>query len=242
MKKWALITGASGGIGSKISERLANLGYHLIMHYHSADERIFNLQKKLMDTYNNEIICLKADLSTKEGASSLLSGIYNPIDCIVHNSGLSYYGLFTEMLDEDIQKMIQVNFTSPITITKHLLPGMIARKSGRIIIISSIWGHSGASCEVVYSAVKGGLNTFVKALAKEVAPSGIYVNGIAPGAVDTNMLSLFTEEEKSLIKEEIPMNRLGRPEEIADIVSFLCTKQSSYVNGHIITASGGWHS
>ncbi|KSU85130.1 SDR family oxidoreductase [Fictibacillus enclensis] len=242
MSKWVLVTGASGGIGSSISRVLAGAGYSLILHYNQGAEQAKLLEKELVDRYQIEILLLQADLSLKEGTEKLLSSLFVPVDAVIHNSASSYYGLLTDMKQETMERMIQLNLTSPIMITKHVLPQMVKRGRGNIIAVSSVWGAAGASCEVLYSTLKGGLNTFVKAMAKEAAPSGIRVNGIAPGAVETKMMSGFSEEELQDLNDEIPAGRLGKPEEIAEIALFLLSDKSSYINGHVITASGGWHS
>ncbi|HET7658455.1 MAG TPA: SDR family oxidoreductase, partial [Bacillales bacterium] len=136
---------------------------------------------------------------------------------------------------------VQLHVSSPFLLTKELLTDMISAKNGKIIVISSIWGLVGASTEVLYSTVKGALNTFVKALAKEVAPSGISVNGIAPGAIETQMLDHLTEEEKAMLCDEIPMGRFGKPIEVADLAVFLASDSASYINGQIISINGAWH-
>ncbi|SDM65699.1 3-oxoacyl-[acyl-carrier protein] reductase [Fictibacillus solisalsi] len=242
MSKWVLVTGASGGIGSSISRVLAAAGYSLILHYNQGAEQAKQLEKELVDRYQTEILLLQADLSLKEGTEKLLSSLFVPVGAVIHNSASSYYGLLTDMEQETMERMIHLNLTSPIMITKHVLPQMVKRGKGNIIAVSSVWGAAGASCEVLYSALKGGLNTFVKAMAKEAAPSGIRVNGIAPGAVETKMMSGFSEEELQNLNDEIPAGRLGKPEEIAEIALFLLSDKSSYINGHVITASGGWYS
>ncbi|MCK6257076.1 SDR family oxidoreductase [Fictibacillus sp. KIGAM418] len=240
MSGWVLVTGASGGIGSSICRALAKNGFNLILHYHRSSRQARDLQQEVI-AFGVETLLVQADLSDPAGTDKLLSSLFMPIDTVIHNSAGAYYGLLTDMDSETVQKMVQLNLTSPILISKHLLPAMMKRGKGNIIVISSVWGSVGASCEVVYSAVKGGLNTFVKALAKEAAPNRIRVNGIAPGAVETRMMEDFTEEELNSLKEQIPEGRLGRTEEMAEIVMFLLSDRSSYINGHIISATGGWH-
>ena len=163
-----------------------------------------------------------------------------PIDLLVLNSGMSFYGLVTDMSDDDIDQMVNLHITSPFRLTQKLIPTMIRKRAGNIIVISSIWGIAGASCEVLYSMVKGGQNSFVKALAKELAPSQIRVNAIAPGAIETRMISNFSTEELTELEEEIPLGRLGQPDEIANTVSFLASKQASYITGQVISVNGGW--
>ncbi|HET7578535.1 MAG TPA: SDR family oxidoreductase [Bacillales bacterium] len=243
MGKVALITGASGGIGSAIAERFAADGYSLYLHYYRGEEAVIGLCDRLLIKASPDqmISCVQADLSSSQGHRLLLEQIHHPIETIIHNSGSGYVGLVTDMDESDVQKMVQLHVTSPFLLTKGLLPAMISDKHGKIIVVSSVWGLVGASTEVLYSTVKGALNSFVKALAKEVAPSGISVNGIAPGAVSTKMLDHLTEEEKAALQEEIPMGRFGKPEEIADLAAFLASEKASYINGEIVSINGAWY-
>ncbi|MDX8365133.1 elongation factor P 5-aminopentanone reductase [Cytobacillus sp. IB215665] len=238
--KYALITGASGGIGMEIAKKLAEEGYSLYVHYHQRKLEIDKLINGI-EQLGVHAIGIQADLSLSTGPNQLLEQIKHDIEIVIHNSGNSYFGLITDMDERDISAMVQLHVTSPFTITKALLPTMISNKRGNIVFITSIWGITGASCEVLYSMVKGGQNTFVKALAKEVAPSGIRVNGIAPGAINTAMLDIFSNEEIEGIEEEIPLGRVGTPQEIADTALFLISKKASYITGQILSVNGGWH-
>ncbi|BDG42785.1 elongation factor P 5-aminopentanone reductase [Saccharococcus caldoxylosilyticus] len=236
--KYALITGASGGIGTSIARQLAADGYGLLLHYNRRREPVEKLKKELAATH---VVPIQADLAAEDGVDVLLSQINRPVDVIVYNSGNSYYGLITDMSDELAQSMVQLHVTSPILLIKKLLPSMIAKKQGNIVIVSSIWGLTGAACEVVYSMVKGGQNAFVKALAKELAPSGIRVNAVAPGAIDTDMLRIFSQEDLQAIADDIPIGRLGTADEVAKTVSFLISDAASYITGQIISVNGGWY-
>lgn len=239
MKKTALITGASGGIGKAIAQKLAGEDYQLYLHYHKNEDSVIKLIKEL----GPEAVCkpVKADLSHQEGVKRLVRQLDHEIDLLVLNSGKSYFGLMTDIKDEEIRQMVQLQITSPYMLSKELIPHMVKRKRGNIIVISSIWGEIGASCEVLYSMVKGGQNTFVKALAKELAPSGIRVNAIAPGAVATDMLQSFSQEDLAVLQDEIPLGRIGKPEEIADAVLFLSSSHASYITGQVLSVNGGWH-
>jgi 3-oxoacyl-[acyl-carrier protein] reductase len=236
--KYALITGASGGIGTSIARQLAADGYGLLLHYNRRREPVEKLKKELASTH---VVPIQADLAAEDGVDVLLSQINRPVDVMVYNSGNSYYGLITDMSDELVQSLVQLHVTSPILLTKKLLPSMIAKKQGNIVIVSSIWGLTGAACEVVYSMVKGGQNAFVKALAKELAPSGIRVNAVAPGAIDTDMLRIFSKEDLQAIADDIPIGRLGTADEVAKTVSFLISDAASYITGQIISVNGGWY-
>ncbi|MBM7701932.1 elongation factor P 5-aminopentanone reductase [Metabacillus iocasae] len=240
MEKFALITGASGGIGTAIARQLAKDGYSLLLHYNQNEETVIALKEELKGTVQT-ILLIRADLSQQKGIESFLNQVSVPIDVLIHNSGNTLPGLITDHHNEDIDDMIHLHVTAPYKITKALLPSMIRKKEGNIVVISSIWGLTGASYEVLYSMVKGAQNTFVKALAKEVALSGIRVNAVAPGAIQTKMLSNYTEEDLVMLTEEIPMGRLGYPEEVAQAVSFLISNRSSYVIGEVLSVNGGWY-
>ncbi|MBD1379283.1 elongation factor P 5-aminopentanone reductase [Metabacillus arenae] len=237
--KYALVTGASGGIGTAICEELAERGYHLFLHYYRNKNKAEELQIKL-NAKNITSFLVDADLSSIDGVYHLQKQLHADIDVLILNSGTSYYGLITDMNDQEIDDMIQLHITSPFKLARQLLPRMVSKRAGSIVVISSIWGLSGASCEVLYSMVKGGQNSFVKALAKEVAPMNVRVNAIAPGAVKTSMLDTFSKEEISSLEEEIPIGRLAFPSEIADAVGFLVSDKSSYITGEILSVNGGW--
>ncbi|MEC1006952.1 elongation factor P 5-aminopentanone reductase [Bacillus subtilis] len=241
MNKTALITGASGGIGKSISETLAARGYNLLLHYNTNQNAAAELAEKLSQMFGVNAEILQADLSAQDGADKLTSSIVQPIDAIVLNSGRSHFGLITDVDNATVQEMVQLHVASPYMLTRNLLPGMIRNKSGAIVAVSSIWGETGASCEVLYSMAKGAQHSFVKGLAKELAPSGIRVNAVAPGAVDTNMMNQFTLAEKEEIADEIPIGRLARPQEIADATAFLLSEKASYITGQILSVNGGWH-
>ena len=161
-------------------------------------------------------------------------------DIIVNNAGISHYGLLSDVSEDDWDLVMNTNLKGMFLCTQAFLPHMISQKYGRIVNVSSVWGITGASCEVLYSTAKGGMNAFTKALAKELAPSGITVNAVAPGAVDTSMLHHMNEEDKQLLINDIPIGRLAQPEEIASLVYFVALPESGYITGQVISPNGGW--
>lgn len=239
MKKYALITGASGGIGRSLAMKLAADGYSLYLHYNQNKQSIHELLTEL-EKFTGEFIPIQADLSVPAGYLKVVDSIYS-LDCIIHNSGMAHYGLLVDLEEEMAEKLVRTHITSPLLITKELLPKMTAKKKGAIVVVSSIWGQTGAACEVAYSTVKGAQLSFVKALSKEVALSGIRVNGIAPGAIRTPMLTTFTEDDIAALNDEIPIGHLGSPENVADAVSFLLSEQAAYITGQILAVNGGWY-
>ncbi|MDC3414075.1 elongation factor P 5-aminopentanone reductase [Terrihalobacillus insolitus] len=238
MGKTCLLVGASGGIGVAIANQLAKDGMQLVLHYNQNKEAIEQLERVL--PFESVLNVMQADLSTNEGIQTFLSQTHPTYDAIVFVNGMAHNGLFQDTEEDVMDQMLSLHVKAIWMITKQFLPDMLQRKTGHILLISSIWGEVGASCEVVYSSVKGAQNTFVKALAKEVGRSGIRVNGISPGFIDTKMNRNLTEEEKKAIIEEIPLNREGLPDEVAHAVSFLMDKRSAYIHGEMMTVSGGW--
>jgi len=238
MGKNILIIGASGGIGIAISECLAKADYNIILHYHNHYEPIQQLQNRV----DPECILgtVQADLTTKTGMDHLLKQLVFQIDGIVFAGGTAHYGLFQEMPSGVMDQLMSLHVTAPLHITKALLPSMIKRRTGHIILISSIWGQVGASHEVMYSTVKGAQNSFVKSLAKEVASCGVSVNGVSPGFISTNMNDHLTNEEREQLISSIPVNRAGTPEDVAHAVAFLLNDRSHYIQGEIIQLTGGW--
>jgi len=240
MRKNVLITGASRGIGAAIATTFAQNGYNLALaarNSEALDKLADCLSKTNVDIYHSS-----ADFSDYKSATNYIQNAIKHlgnIDILINNAGISYEGLFQEMTIEDIDKVIKNNLYSVINTCHILTPYMIKEKCGTIINISSIWGEYGASCEVIYSASKGAINAFTKALAKELAPSNITVNAVAPGIIDTSMNDFLTKEQKQEIELEIPVGRMGTPIEVAKLVYSLAN-QSPYITGQIITIDGGW--
>lgn len=233
-----LVVGSSGDIGQAITKQLASLGHQLILHYHRNVGVLDQLKESI--SQDQIIAQIQGNLTTTSGIESFIEKINYPIEQIVFASGIPYYGLFQETSEQTMDKMLTLHVKAPWVITKHILPQMIRKQRGKIVLITSIWGTFGASYEVIYSTLKGAQNSFVKALAKEVAPSGISVNAISPGFIETKMNDHLTAEEKMAIISDIPMSRAGTVKEIANAICFLLSDQSSYIQGEVIHVTGGW--
>lgn len=241
MSKTIIITGGSRGIGAAIVKLLAEEGYNIILNYNKSEKRAKAIQKELTQkAYNVEIF--KADVSNKEEVKKLVEFTlekFKKIDVLINNAGISQTKLFTEITQEDWDKMIDVNLNSVFYTTQQVLPYMINQKEGQIINISSIWGQIGASCEVHYSVAKAGVDAMTKSLAKEMGPSNIRINSIAPGIIDTDMNKDLTNQEIEEIKKEIPLGKIGKTETIAKCVKWLI--EDDYMTGQIISINGGWN-
>lgn len=240
--KTALITGASRGIGTACAIALAKCSYNIVLNYNNSEEKALNLAKILADNYAVEVLCVKADVSDKAQVDEIVKTAidrFSTIDVLVNNAGVSLEKLFTDTTPDEWDKVISTNLTSVYNVTHAVLPTMISKHSGSIINISSMWGQVGASCEVAYSASKAGVIGLTKALAKEVAPSNIRVNCVAPGVIMTDMMSGFSDEDLALIKEEIPLGDFGTAKNVADTVSFLASDKAQYITGQVIGVNGG---
>ena len=239
--KIAFITGASRGIGAAISEQLAQEGYHLAINGRNKEQLSYKA-RQISENYH--VICLPfaGDIGEPDFVKRTFCEIESKIgsiDVLVNNAGISHIGLLSDMELVEWNQIINTNLTSAFLCCKYAVPQMLKKKSGKIINISSVWGNVGASCEVAYSASKGGINAFTKALGKELAPSNIQVNAIACGTIDTDMNCCFSREERMELEEEIPCGRYGSPKEVAKLVSTL-VNAPSYLTGQVITLDGGW--
>lgn len=238
MKNIILITGAAKGIGKGIVEMLAEDKKNIIVvNYNHSEKEAFELKEK----YKDNIEIYKADITKREEVIKMrefVLGKYKKIDVLINNAGISQIKLFTDISDLEWDNMIKTNLTSMYYITQEFLDNMINNKKGCIINISSIWGIVGASCEVHYSAAKAGIIGMSKALAKELGPSNIRVNVIAPGDIDTDMNKTLSDDEIQEIKNEIPLGKIGKPIDIARCVKWLI--EDEFTTGQVISPNGGW--
>ncbi len=241
MKKSAIVTGASGGIGSAIAIQLAKEGYDLFLFGNQSSDKLQQVVEKckaLGVTVTSFLVDAKKENEVEAALKGILNDSHAP-SLLVNCAGISYIGLLSDMTDLEWRNVLDSNLSSMFYFCRTVIPSMVHEKKGRIINISSVWGEQGASCEVAYSATKGAMNSFTKALAKELAPSNIAVNAIACGLIDTPMNSCFSQEELDAICEDIPIGRMGTPDEVAELVA-LVAKAPMYMTGQVITISGGW--
>lgn len=232
--KTALVTGGARGIGEAICRSLSRDGYRLVIHCGKSVEEAKALCEELG---NAEYIA--ADLSDPDSVNEIVKRCPDP-DVLVNNAGVSLVTLFDTASDEDARRMYEINLFAPINLTRRVLPSMIAKKGGVIINISSVFGESGGSCEVDYSAAKAGIIGFTKALAKEVGPAGVRVNCVCPGVIDTEMNDDLTFEDVESLCDEIPLNRMGETDEVAECVAFLASDKARYITGSVFDVNGGW--
>lgn len=241
MNEYVIITGASRGIGREIAIEFAKNGKNIVIISSKSLKDLENTEAQIR-TYGVDCLSFPADVSDYQDVYRLKSELESvPIetDCIINNAGISYFGLIQDMTPEEWNTIIQTNLSSVFYTTKLFVPDMIKKRRGCIINISSVWGNVGASCEAAYSASKGGVNAFTKSIAKELAPSGIRVNAVACGAIDTDMNNRLNYTERADLETEIPAGRMGTPAEVADFVYKLYSA-NSYLTGQVITFDGGW--
>lgn len=242
MKKTVLITGASRGIGRAAAEAFAKAGYDVAVNYNKSAEAAETLCREL-EKYSVKALPFQADIADKKAVNAMTNEIEKKlggVSVLVNNAGIAEQALFTDITEKMWDKMFAVNVKGAYNCTQAVLPKMIHEKYGRIINISSMWGISGASCEVHYSAAKAALIGFTKALAKEVGLSGITVNCVAPGVIDTDMNGHLSPEIISELKEETPLNRIGAPRDVAETVLFLASEKASFITGQTISVDGGF--
>lgn len=237
--KKALITGASSGIGFATALKLYNEGYFIIAQYNKNQKGI----DELCRLTGGNLLAVQADLSQSSGAQKLIETVkksFKQIDVLVNNAGAGLYKLITQTTEDEWDSLFSLNMKSAFMITNAFLPQMIDNRKGKIINVSSIWGQVGASMEVCYSASKSALIGYTKALAKELAPSNINVNCVCPGVIDTPINARFSDIEMQELAEQTPLGRIGKAEEVAELIAFLASEKSDFITGQIITCDGGF--
>lgn len=238
MRKKVLITGASRGIGEETARVLAKEGHDLFLVCRKSEEDIGRIKRELEDNYQISCQTALCDVSDPAQVETMVEQA-GQVHILINNAAISHVGLLTDMTLEQWHRVIDTNLNALFYLSRLVIPQMVHRREGKIINVSSVWGNIGASMEVAYSAAKGGVNSFTKALAKELAPSGIQVNAVAFGVIDTEMNACFSREEMEMLKEEIPADRIGSTKEAAEMIRQII-QSPSYLTGQVITMDGGW--
>jgi len=241
MNKTVVVTGASRGIGRAVSIYYAQNGFNVCICCRKNSEMLEKVRQEILN-YGVECIAYTGDIGNFQKCETffkLIAQSYSKIDILVNNAGISHIGLLQDMSPDEWHNIVEANLTSAFNCCKLAIPIMLSRHAGKIVNISSVWGCVGASTEVAYSATKGGINSFTKALAKELAPSNIQVNAIACGIIDTDMNSFLNDDELQSVLDEVPAGRIGKPEDVAKL-AFDITNTSDYLTGQVIKLDGGW--
>ena len=240
--KTVLITGASRGIGQACAHAFAKAGYSLVVTCQSSEKELLELANEIIEKYKVECLPSIGDIGDSDYVDTLFAEIqlkFERLDILINNAGISHVGLLQDMDLEEWERLINTNVTSSFLCSKAAIPMMLEHKRGSIVNVSSVWGNVGASCEVAYSASKGAINSFTKALGKELAPSNIRVNAVALGAIDTEMNKFLSANEKSLLEQEIPIGRMGSVTEAANLILNIATNHPC-LTAQVITMDGGW--
>lgn len=241
MRKIALITGGSRGIGAACVRAFAEDGYAVAFLYNHSEAKAQSLVQTLRAD-GRDVSAYRCDLADPDQVKTVIADIlrtYRRIDTLVNCAGIAHIGLFTDMTEDEWDHLFAVNVRSAFSVTRAVLPGMISTQKGSIVNVSSMWGEVGASCEVAYSATKAALIGMTKALAKEVGPSGVRVNCVTPGVIDTDMNASLTEDDRAALSDETPLGRIGEAAEVAETILFLCSEGASFITGQIVGVSGG---
>ncbi len=240
--KTVLITGASRGIGRAAAELFAERGYRVLLNYRRSKAAAEELERELA-ARGADVMAYGADVADRAQVEAMADACerrFGGVDVLVCNAGIARQGLFTDLTPEEWREMMGIHVDGAFHCCQAVLPGMIRKKEGSILLVSSIWGMTGASCEVAYSTAKAALIGMTKALAKEVGPSGIRVNCVAPGVVDTAMNAALDGETLASLREETPLGRLGTPREIAQAIVFLASPEASFITGQVLSPNGGF--
>ncbi len=241
MSKTVLITGASRGIGAACALRFAAEGYQVMVHYHQNENAAQKICQAILSGGGKAAI-FGADIADDSQAQALVrktEALFGGADVVINNAGIALCKMFCDTTADDWNRIFSVNMAGMANVTRAALPYMVHNKNGHIINLSSIWGITGASCEVAYSASKAAVIGFTKALAKELGPSGILVNCVAPGVIDTDMNRHLDQETKEALTEETPLGKIGKPEDIAETIWYLASEKNQFMTGQIISPNGG---
>ena len=241
MRKIALITGGSRGIGAACVRAFAEDGYAVAFLYNNSRDKAEALVQNLR-AEGRDVSAWQCDVADAAQVQAVIPDIrrtYRHIDALVNCAGISHIGLFTDMTEAEWDHLFAVNVRSAFSVTKAVLPGMISEQKGAIVNVSSMWGEVGASCEVAYSTTKAALIGLTKALAKEAGPSGVRVNCVTPGVIDTDMNAQLTEDDRAALSDETPLGRIGEAAEVAQTILFLCSEGASFITGQVVGVSGG---
>ena len=241
MDKCALITGATRGIGKQIAITLAKQGYNIALNYRKENEELENTKKEI-EKIGVQILAVKGDVANFEDCENFVKQVierFGQIDVLVNNAGITKDMLLMRMKKEDFEQVIDTNLVGTFNVTKNVISYMMKARSGNIVNISSVWGISGNAGQTNYSASKAGIIGFTKSLAKEIASRNILVNAVAPGFIETNMTDVLKQEVKDEIAKNIPLKRMGTPKDVANVVKFLASEDSSYITGQVISVDGG---
>lgn len=239
MPKTVLITGGTRGIGRATAMLFLNKGYNTVITYEKSDD----IAREMEDSFSEGFVALKCDVASAkevEKAIEFIKSKFGGVDILVNNAAISMQKLIQDMTEDEWDRVFDVNIKSMFNTVKYTVPYMINRKWGKIVNISSIWGMTGASCEVAYSASKAAVIGYTKALAKELGPSGICVNSVAPGVIDTDMNKMHGIDVMNELKDETPLGKIGTPDEVAKVIEFLAEDNSSFITGQIISPNGGF--
>lgn len=241
MDKVAMITGATRGIGKQIALTLANEGYNIVLNYRTENDELKQLKNKI-ESKNVKCLAVQGDVTNFEDCKQMIESAikeFGKIDVLVNNAGITKDMLLARMKEEDFKQVIDVNLVGTFNMTKNVISYMMKARNGKIINISSVVGIAGNAGQTNYSASKAGIIGFTKSLAKEVASRNILVNAVAPGFIETNMTDVLKQEVKDEIAKNIPLKRMGTPQDVANVVKFLASEDSSYITGQVISVDGG---